>query len=171
MRRYSIYESPLGEILIISNGDAVTGVYLPHQKHGQSIRSDWVEAQHDPVIGEACKQLGQYFTGLRTTFDLPLEAQGTPFQKRVWQRLKEIPYGETISYKELAMRNESPGAIRAVGQANGRNPISIVIPCHRVIGANGSLTGYGGGIHLKEALLVFEKAVAAGRGQPFSWKP
>jgi len=105
------------------------------------------------------EQLGEYFRGARREFDLPLAPRGTPFEQQVWSQLRTIPYGRTISYRELAMRLGSPAAYRAVGRANGRNPIAIVIPCHRVIGADGSLTGYGGGIPLKAALLKHEEAL------------
>ena len=112
------------------------------------------------ALGEARRQLTEYFAGARRAFDLPLAASGTPFQRRVWEALRRIPYGETISYGELARRIGKPTASRAVGAANGRNPIAIVVPCHRVIGADGTLIGYGGGLPVKEALLALERRAA-----------
>lgn len=110
-----------------------------------------------PLLDEAARQLTEYFAGKRRIFDLPLNPQGTPFQKRVWNALCDIPYGETRSYGDIARAAGSPKGFRAVGMANHRNPISIIIPCHRVVGSDGSLTGYGGGLHIKEYLLALEK--------------
>jgi methylated-DNA-[protein]-cysteine S-methyltransferase len=148
--------SPLGELLLTSDGKALTGLHLsPHERA--------VPATHgaDDVLDEARAQLDEYFTGARTQFELPLAPDGTPFQLSVWQGLRDIPYAETISYGELARRIGRPGAARAVGLANGRNPIAIVVPCHRVIGADGSLTGYGGGLERKQVLLDLERGVVA----------
>jgi methylated-DNA-[protein]-cysteine S-methyltransferase len=117
--------------------------------------SEWKESR--TPFQEAIRQLKAYFTGRLHVFDLPLKLEGTPFQLKVWKALQRIPYGETLSYGELARRIGRPGAHRAVGAANGRNPLSIVIPCHRVIGASGKLTGYGGGLEAKERLLALER--------------
>jgi methylated-DNA-[protein]-cysteine S-methyltransferase len=117
--------------------------------------ADWQESARG-AVGEAIRQLREYFAGRRNEFELPLAPEGTEFQRTVWNRLREIPYGETISYGELAKRVGNPKASRAVGAANGQNPIPIVIPCHRVIGSNGKLTGFGGGLPVKEALLALE---------------
>jgi methylated-DNA-[protein]-cysteine S-methyltransferase len=119
--------------------------------------NDWVEDRNSGPLPEAIRQLGEYFTGQRRKFDLPLRLHGTEFQQRVWNVLREIPYGVTWSYGELARRIDNPNASRAVGLANGRNPISILVPCHRVIGADGSLTGYGGGLERKRWLLAHER--------------
>jgi methylated-DNA-[protein]-cysteine S-methyltransferase len=127
----------------------------------EAVKDDWVEYD-DGVLAEARAQLSAYFAGERTTFDLPLAPVGTPFQQRVWGELRRIPYAETVSYGELANRLGSPGASRAVGLANGRNPIAIVVPCHRVIGADGTLTGYAGGLERKRALLDLERKASAG---------
>lgn len=116
------------------------------------------------VLAEAVRQLDQYFAGLRTEFDLPVDAEGTDFQRAAWSVLTQIPHGETISYGEQARRMGRPTAVRAVGAANGRNPVPVIVPCHRVIGANGSLTGFAGGIEIKTWLLDHEKRVAAARG-------
>jgi len=152
---WTIFDSPVGELLLTSDGAALTRLlFSPF-----TVDPAWSE---DPceVLDEAVAQLGDYFAGARTDFDLPLEPAGTPFQLAVWGALREIPYAETINYGQLATRVGNPNASRAVGLANGRNPISIVVPCHRVIGANGSLTGYGGGLDRKQTLLDLERRTA-----------
>ena len=151
---YSTIASPIGELLLTSDGASVTGLYMHKQKHGAARTGDW--KRDDAALSEPRAQLEAYFAGALREFDLPLAAEGTPFQQRVWRALCEIPYGETISYGELARRIGQPTASRAVGLANGQNPIAIVVPCHRVIGANGSLTGYGGGLERKRWLLAHE---------------
>jgi methylated-DNA-[protein]-cysteine S-methyltransferase len=151
---YTTVTSPIGELLLAADGKGVTGIYMQNQKHAAGRTRDW--KRDDAALAEPCKQLQAYFAGALRDFDLPLAAQGTPFQQGVWRALCAIPYGETISYGELARRIGQPTAVRAVGLANGRNPIAIVVPCHRVIGANGSLTGYGGGLARKRWLLAHE---------------
>lgn len=153
---YAYLETPIGTLLIAGDEEAVRRIDFP--KHGKASRPQrgWTESSRGPV-GEAVKQLREYFAGGRAEFDLPLAPEGTAFQRTVWRRLQDIPYGETISYGELARRVGNPKASRAVGAANGRNPLPIVIPCHRVIGANGKLTGFGGGLPTKEALLALER--------------
>ena len=149
---YASIASPIGELLLASDGECVTGIYMQDQKHGAG--PDW--KRDDAALTEPRMQLQAYFAGELRDFELPLAARGTPFQQGVWRALRDIPYGETISYGELARRIGQPAAARAVGLANGRNPIAIVVPCHRVIGANGSLTGYGGGLARKRWLLAHE---------------
>jgi O-6-methylguanine DNA methyltransferase len=144
-------DSPVGPLLLTSDGKALTRVLFA----AEPDRS-W-STETCPVLERAAAQLDEYFRGERTDFDLPLEPAGTPFQRTVWQALREIPYAETINYGQLAARVGNPRASRAVGLANGRNPISIVVPCHRVIGADGSLTGYGGGLGRKRTLLDLER--------------
>lgn len=162
MTSHTVIDSPIGPLTLVSDGAALTGVYMESHRHakpdawGSMVSLDSAPA----VLQEAARQLGAYFSGERTDFDLPLRPHGTPFQVTVWEALRGIPYGETISYAELARRVGSPGASRAVGLANGRNPISVVVPCHRVIGANGSLTGYGGGMERKRRLLDLERSTA-----------
>jgi methylated-DNA-[protein]-cysteine S-methyltransferase len=151
---YSTIASPIGELLLTSDGKSVTGLYMHKQKHGAKRTKDW--KRDDAALKQPRAQLQAYFAGELRDFKLPLAAEGTPFQQRVWRALCDIPYGETISYGELARRIGQPTASRAVGLANGQNPISIVVPCHRVIGANGSLTGYGGGLERKRWLLAHE---------------
>jgi methylated-DNA-[protein]-cysteine S-methyltransferase len=152
--------SPVGELMLTSDGEYVTGVWFA--PHDNLPLDEWVD-ERDAVLDDAARQLADYFAGERTDFDLPLRPTGTEFQLRVWEALRGIPYGETISYGELARRVGNPSASRAVGLANGRNPISIVVPCHRVIGADGSLTGYGGGMDRKRLLLDLERRTA---GEP-----
>jgi methylated-DNA-[protein]-cysteine S-methyltransferase len=152
---WTTVESPVGELLLTSDGTSLTRLlFSPFV-----VDPAWSE---DPcnVLDEAVAQLSDYFAGNRTDFDLPLEPAGTPFQLTVWRALREIPYAETINYGQLATRVGNRNASRAVGLANGRNPISIVVPCHRVIGANGSLTGYGGGLDRKRTLLDLERRTA-----------
>ena len=151
---YSTVASPIGELTLTSDGTSVTGVYMHNQKHAAARTKDW--RRDDAALKEPRAQLQAYFAGELREFDLPLAPEGTPFQQRVWRALCDIPYGETISYGELARRIGQPKASRAVGLANGQNPISIVVPCHRVIGANGSLTGYGGGLERNRWLLAHE---------------
>lgn len=151
---YSRIDSPIGELLLTGDGRALTGLFMENQRHGAAATTDW--QRDDALFANARQQLTAYFAGERQTFDLPLAPTGTDFQRRVWQALRDIPFGKTESYGALARRIDSPKGSRAVGLANGRNPISIIVPCHRVIGADGSLTGYGGGIERKRWLLTHE---------------
>ncbi len=156
MTSYTQFDSPLGRMLVTASPAAITGVYFDRQKHFPDIARDWVRDGSSPLLTQARRELSEYFSGTRTAFDLPVEPGGTPFQRRVWQALRTIPFGETRTYRALAERLGAPEASRAVGAAVGRNPLSVVVPCHRVIGANGSLTGYAGGLDRKRALLKLE---------------
>jgi methylated-DNA-[protein]-cysteine S-methyltransferase len=149
-------DSPVGPLTLTARDGALTRVYMHEQRHAPQGPQAW--QREDRGFEEIVTQLEAYFAGSLTEFEMPLDPDGTDFQKRVWDGLREIPYGETISYGELARHLGKPGASRAVGLANGRNPIGIVIPCHRVIGADGSLTGYGGGLQRKVWLLEHERA-------------
>jgi methylated-DNA-[protein]-cysteine S-methyltransferase len=151
---YSSTQSPIGELLLTGNGTALTGLYMQVHKHGREISADW--SRNEAAFKPARAQLAAYFAGELRRFELRVEMAGTAFQQRVWRALRDIPHGATESYGALANRIGAPKAARAVGLANGRNPISIIVPCHRVIGANGSLTGYGGGIERKQWLLAHE---------------
>lgn len=155
---YTTLETPITTLLLASDGTSLTGLYLNTYKDAPPIDCNW--QRHDDAVpfAEAKRQLLEYFDGIRIDFDLPLNPSGTDFQQRVWQELQAIPCGVTISYGELARRIGNPNASRAVGLANGRNPLSIVVPCHRVIGANGKVIGYSGGIERKQWLLKFEAA-------------
>jgi len=147
---YTTVPSPIGKLLLTSDGERLTGVRMePFTPH-----PEWKKAPAS--LQRASEQLGAYFAGELRAFELDLKTSGTPFQMRVWHALADIPYGETISYGELARWVGNPRAVRAVGRANGANPIAIVLPCHRVIGANGTLTGYGGGLDRKAKLLALE---------------
>lgn len=154
---YTTLDSPIGELLLTGDGSALQGLYMQEGRTAITVQPDW-EAAEEP-FDDARAQLAEYFAGERTTFDLPLAMVGSAFQRRAWQALQDIPYGETISYGEQARRIGAPADPRAVGQANGRNPIAVIVPCHRVIGADGSLTGYGGGVARKRLLLELEAGV------------
>ena len=156
---FCTHPSPVGELLLTWGGRALTGLYMDPHKWGPERGPDWREDA--APFAAAREQLDAYFAGELAEFDLPLAPEGTEFQRRVWDALRRIPYGKTVSYAELARMIGKSEAVRAVGAANGRNPISIIIPCHRVIGADGSLVGYGGGLERKRWLLQHE-AVAAG---------
>jgi methylated-DNA-[protein]-cysteine S-methyltransferase len=145
--------TPIGMLTLRSNGHALTQLVIARDDEAAAAT---VPTDVDPVLAAAREQLEAYFDRRLTEFDLPLDARGTDFQRRVWDSLKAIPFGETISYAELARRIDQPKAVRAVGAANGRNPLMIIVPCHRVIGADGSLTGFGGGIERKRWLLDHE---------------
>jgi methylated-DNA-[protein]-cysteine S-methyltransferase len=160
---YSRIPSPLGPLLLAGDDDGLQLLHFDQPGHIHPVGPDWEE--RDEAFAQAARQLDLYFHGRLRSFDIPLAPQGTPFQLRVWRKLLRIPYGETRSYLDVAESLGEPRAVRAVGAANGRNPIAIVIPCHRVIGSNGSLTGYGGGIQIKARLLALEGAAAAPRGQ------
>ncbi len=153
MTYYTYLESPVGRLMIVGDESALREIRLANVE--QKPREDWKEGERG-AVGEAVCQLKAYFSGKLRDFDLAVEPAGTPFQKKVWRELCNIPYGTTISYGELAKRVGNAKASRAVGAANGDNPIPIVIPCHRVIGSNGKLTGYGGGLPVKEKLLTLE---------------
>jgi methylated-DNA-[protein]-cysteine S-methyltransferase len=154
MKLFSECDSPVGPLLLSGDQDALTGLMF---RRGREIPLGWVRADERFSVERA--QLDEYFAGERTKFDFPMRLDGAQFDRRVWRALEEIPYGTTATYGEIAERIGAPGRARAVGAANGRNPIAIVVPCHRVIGAGGKLTGYGGGLDRKRELLVLEGAL------------
>jgi methylated-DNA-[protein]-cysteine S-methyltransferase len=158
--------SPVGALTLTGDGEALSGVFMHEHRHRPPLPAGAV--RDDRAFPAARAQLDAYFAGDLRAFDVPLAVAGTPFQRAVWEALLAVPYGETISYGDLARRVGRPGAARAVGLANGRNPVSIIVPCHRVIGASGSLTGYGGGLDRKQALLRFEAAVLQHGPQPLT---
>ena len=163
---YSYIDSLLGRLFVQGDGEFVTGLFMPQHKGWRGPDVAW--RQSDAFFAVVREQLGEYFAGERREFDVPIKLAGTPFQQRVWQELVRIPFGTTITYGELAERVGKPAASRAVGNANGRNPISILVPCHRVIGSNGKLTGYAGGVDKKKWLLGWERrAMGAGPGSLF----
>ncbi|WP_326700871.1 methylated-DNA--[protein]-cysteine S-methyltransferase [Streptomyces sp. NBC_01754] len=154
-RRHTVLDSPYGPLTLVATDGVLAGLYMTEQRHRPP--EETFGAPDPGPFAEAARQLDAYFAGELTDFDLPLRLDGTPFQRGVWAELVRIPYGATRSYGELAERLGKPGASRAVGLANGRNPIGIIVPCHRVVGASGGLTGYGGGLERKQRLLAFER--------------
>lgn len=158
---YRWLESPVGELLLTASNQSLTGLYLKGQKHFPKISEDWQEVAKQEIFDQTEEQLSEYFSHKRQRFDIALSPQGTPFQQQVWHHLHQIPFGETTSYGSLAEVIGKPGAARAVGAANGRNPISIIVPCHRVIAINGNITGYAGGIDRKQWLLRHEQESGA----------
>ncbi|MEJ0060393.1 MAG: methylated-DNA--[protein]-cysteine S-methyltransferase [Terricaulis sp.] len=157
MIRYD-YQSPIGILALVANEEGLTGLHFENARHGGPPED--ARAGANSFIDEARRQLDSYFAGKRRDFDLTLRPQGTPFQQQVWAALRRIPYGVTKSYGQIAAEVGAPQASRAVGAANGRNPIAVIVPCHRVIGANGSLTGFGGGMERKRFLLALEQSDA-----------
>ncbi|MEV4253622.1 methylated-DNA--[protein]-cysteine S-methyltransferase [Spirillospora sp. NPDC049652] len=152
-------DSPVGPLTLVADGPELVGLYMHQQRHRPPQETFGTPGDpDDEPFASVAAQLADYFTGGRHEFDLPLKLKGTPFQRSVWEALTRIPYGETVSYGELAAELGNPTASRAVGLANGRNPIGIIVPCHRVVGSTGSLTGYGGGIETKRFLLDFERS-------------
>ncbi|MER5219296.1 methylated-DNA--[protein]-cysteine S-methyltransferase [Streptomyces flaveus] len=155
MKQHTVIDSSYGPLTLVATDGVLSGLYMTDQRHRPP--EETFGAPDDTPFGETIDQLKAYFAGELKEFDLPLRLDGTPFQRTVWDQLRRIPYGETRSYGELADALGNPKASRAVGLANGRNPVGIIVPCHRVVGANGSLTGYGGGLDRKKRLLDFER--------------
>ncbi|MGW2718456.1 methylated-DNA--[protein]-cysteine S-methyltransferase [Streptomyces sp. NPDC001492] len=165
MKHHTVIDSPYGPLTLVADDGVLCGLYMTEQRHRPPEES--FGARDETLFAEAEEQLEAYFSGDLKEFTLELHLNGTPFQRTVWDQLREIPYGETRSYGELAAALGNPSASRAVGLANGKNPIGIIVPCHRVVGANGSLTGYGGGLDRKRRLLDFECGAALfGHGHP-----
>ncbi|MDN0200821.1 methylated-DNA--[protein]-cysteine S-methyltransferase [Streptomyces sp. S.PNR 29] len=158
MKQHTVIDSPYGPLTLVADDGVLCGLYMTGQRHRPP--EETFGARDDTLFGEAEEQLEAYFAGELKEFTLPLRLSGTPFQRSVWDQLCRIPYGETRTYGDLAAALGNPTASRAVGLANGRNPIGIIVPCHRVIGAGGSLTGYGGGLDRKKRLLDFESGTA-----------
>jgi methylated-DNA-[protein]-cysteine S-methyltransferase len=155
-RRYALLSSPLGQILLTFGDGVLTGLYFMGQKDQPAIGPDWILDDADPLVARMAGQLQRYFEGAAVEFDVPVRLDGTPFQQRVWEALRAIPPGRTLCYGDVARQVGAVAAVRAVGAAIGRNPVSIVVPCHRVIGRNGTLTGYAGGLERKQRLLQLE---------------
>ncbi|HEY9102268.1 methylated-DNA--[protein]-cysteine S-methyltransferase [Chitinimonas sp.] len=159
--QYKVAESPLGPLKLVARGEALVAILWPQERPGRVRLGELLEARESAVLDEAERQLVEYFAGRRLRFELPLDFVGTDFQREVWAALLTIPFGETRSYADIARQLGKPRAVRAVGAANGRNPISIVAPCHRVVGTDGSLTGFAGGLEAKRRLLMLEGALTA----------
>ena len=161
--RHTTIDSPLGDLTVVADGEELTGLYFPHHWYRPALDSFGLRVDHG--FEEASRQLKEYFAGERTQFALPLRADGDDFQRSVWAEIARIPYGATVTYGEMATALDDPSLARDVGAAVGRNPLSILLPCHRVVGKNGKLTGYAGGLKRKEFLLELEKPAAGDRGQ------
>lgn len=150
--------TPVGDVLLVGDGETLHGIYLPDHRPAPKLAG---AVENGTAYGEAARQLEEWFAGRRTSFELTFELAGTDFQKRVWDVLRQIPFGQTMTYAEVAERAGRPGSARAVGHAVARNPVSIVVPCHRVVGSGGSLTGYAGGLERKRTLLDHERGIVA----------
>ena len=160
---YDVVQSPIGRLILASDGTALVGVWMAN---ASPTDVTWARLKgDDDILAQARTELAEYFDGRRRSFDVPLAPNGTEFQRSVWAALTEIPFGTTISYANLARRVGNETAVRAVGAANGRNPIPVIVPCHRVIGSDGSLTGFGGGLPRKKWLLQHEKALPEEQGE------
>jgi len=159
MIRYARFMTPLGTVIATAAGGALTAIHFVDERHAPKVERDWVEDPGTAPLDECARQIRDYLDGTRKRFDLPLAPEGSEFQRRVWIEIARIPYGKTISYAELAERAGAPGSARAAGAATGRNPLAMVVPCHRVVGSDGSLTGYAGGIERKARLLEIEGAL------------
>jgi methylated-DNA-[protein]-cysteine S-methyltransferase len=155
MLAYDQFETPHGTMLVTATGKGLAGVYFKGQKHFPKQR-EWARDTRHPVLRQARRELAEYFAGKRRRFEVALDPQGTPFQRAVWKQIARVAFGEKITYGELAQRAGYPGSARAAGAATGRNPLGVIVPCHRIVGANGSLTGYAGGLSRKRALLELE---------------
>jgi methylated-DNA-[protein]-cysteine S-methyltransferase len=158
VNQFSIFKSPLGDLLLVADGSALVGLYFAGSDHVPVSSQHWTQSEDHPILRQAKQQLREYFDATRKTFSLPFRLTGTEFQEKIWREIALIPYGQTVSYSELANRVGSPKAVRAAGTSTGRNPVSIIIPCHRVVGKNGNLTGFAGGMERKERLLGLEKS-------------
>jgi methylated-DNA-[protein]-cysteine S-methyltransferase len=159
MHYYDLYEGPQGQMLLVADGEGLSGVYFDGQKYLPQVESDWRrDARHAP-LRQAKRELAEYFGDGREHFETALAPEGTPFQRSVWKAIATVGFGKTITYGELARRAGCPGSVRAAGAATGRNPLTVIVPCHRIVGANGSLTGYAGGLDRKRALLALESRI------------
>lgn len=157
MQYYDYYQSPHGRMLLVADDQALTGVYFIGQKYQPRIQEEWTRDSRHAPLRQAKQELAEYFAGKRTRFTVKVAPRGTPFQCAVWKAIADVGFGRTIPYAELARRAGRPGSARAAGAATGRNPIGIIVPCHRIVGSNGSLTGYAGGLAKKRALLALER--------------
>lgn len=161
MHYYDFYESPMGRMLIVATDEGLSGLYFVDQKYYREVESDWVQAEKHPIVRQTAREMKEYFAGKRQVFEVPLAAEGTSFQAKVWKAISSVKYGNTITYSELARRAGHPDAIRAAGTATGRNPITIIVPCHRIVGSDGSLTGYAGGLERKRGLQELESGASS----------
>ena len=156
MHYFDFYESPMGRMLIVATDQGLSGLYFVDQKYYREVGRDWLRGDQHRIVRETARELTEYFAGARKEFDLTLAAEGTPFQASIWKAISSVRYGDSTTYSELSRRAGHPGAVRAAGTATGRNPITIIVPCHRIVGSDGSLTGYAGGLNRKRALRELE---------------
>lgn len=156
MKHYGFYESPCGQMLLVASDDGLSGVYFDAQKYYPSLDPQWRRDEGHFLIAQARRELAEYFGGERQVFEVALAPEGTAFQRAIWRAIASVRFGETLTYGQLAQSAGYPGMARAAGAATGRNPLTIVIPCHRIVGATGALTGYAGGLDRKRALLALE---------------
>jgi methylated-DNA-[protein]-cysteine S-methyltransferase len=163
MRCYDFYESPHGRILLVASNAGLSGVYFNGQKYHPQLEATWRHDTGNALLRQAKRELAEYFGGERKRFEIALAPEGSPFQRQVWKAISTVEFGTTITYGELARRAGCPGSARAAGAATGRNPIGIIVPCHRIVGSNGALTGYAGGLDKKRALLALEGATTQSR--------
>jgi methylated-DNA-[protein]-cysteine S-methyltransferase len=159
MRYYDLYESPYGQMLLVAESEGLFGVYFDRQKYHPQVEPGWRRDAHHAPLRQATRELAEYFGGERKVFETALAPAGTAFQQSVWKAISTVRFGETITYSELARRAGCSGSARAAGAATGRNPLTIIVPCHRIVGASGSLTGYAGGLDRKRALLALESGM------------
>ncbi|HEX2830827.1 MAG TPA: methylated-DNA--[protein]-cysteine S-methyltransferase [Burkholderiales bacterium] len=160
MEYYDFYDSPHGQMLLTASDEGLSGVHFEGEKYYPQIAAAWKRDAQHPTLRQVKRELSEYFARERECFDLVLAPHGTNFQRTVWNAISTVPFGETITYGELARRAGSPASVRAAGAATGRNPLTIIVPCHRIVGSTGSLTGYAGGLHRKRALLALESRTA-----------
>ena len=156
MRYYDLYESPYGQMLLVAGDEGLSGVYFEGQKYHAQVEPEWRRDPRHAPLRQAQRELVEYFGGERKRFETALAPEGTPFQRSVWKAISTVGFGETLTYGELACRAGCAGSARAAGAATGRNPLTILVPCHRIVGSSGSLTGYAGGLDRKRALLALE---------------
>ena len=152
MHYFDFYESPMGRMLIVATDQGLSGLYFVDQKYYREVGRDWLRGEQHRIVRQTARELTEYFAGTRKEFDITLAAEGTSFQASIWKAISSVKYGQSITYSELARRAKHPEAVRAAGTATGRNPITIIVPCHRIVGSDGSLTGYAGGLDRKRAL-------------------
>lgn len=155
--QYDIFASPVGKLTVITDGDFITGLHIEGDRYFTAIPEGWQRVRNHPLLGQARMELEEYFAGWRDRFGVPVKTTGTPFQKQVWLALRQIPAGTTLTYRDIANKVGRPNAVRAVGTAVGRNPVCIMIPCHRIVGSNGGLGGFVAGLARKQQLLELEK--------------
>ena len=159
MHYYDFCDSPHGRMLLVATDEGLSGVYFEGQKYFPQVPTGWHRDERNATLRQAKRELAEYFAGKRERFETPLAPQGTSFQHAVWKAISGVAFGQTITYGELARRAGSPDGVRAAGAATGRNPLTIFVPCHRIVGSNGSLTGYAGGLERKRALLALESRI------------